>query len=89
MKSASNVFLSFCFSRMREVTICIENNIRHGCGEEASELVHLLVKATVRRSASCTYTVYPHQVMITLLEKGAVSREATLSHIILSLPKNK
>ena len=46
---------------MREVTLCIENNIRQECGEKASELVHLLVKPMVRRSGSCTYDVY-HQV---------------------------
>lgn len=46
--------------RMREVTNCIENNIRQGCGAEASELVHRLVKPMVRRSGSCTYGVYHH-----------------------------
>ena len=46
------------------MTNCIENNIRQGCGAEASELVHRLVKPMVRRSGSCTYGVYHHDTQV-------------------------
>ncbi|XP_060580680.1 uncharacterized protein LOC132737412 [Ruditapes philippinarum] len=46
----------FC-SQVREATLCIENNIREACGEQAKELVHLLVKPTVVGSAQCIYNI--------------------------------
>ena len=49
---------------MRDVTNCIENNIRQGCGAEAAELVHRLVKPMVRRSGSCSYGVYHHNTQV-------------------------
>lgn len=39
--------------RLQNATLCIENIIYKGCGEEAKELVHLLVRATVRGSRDC------------------------------------
>ncbi|XP_052781082.1 uncharacterized protein LOC128217756 [Mya arenaria] len=45
-------------SRMIAVTRCIENNIRQGCGEQAAEIVHLLVKPVVRGSGNCNYPIY-------------------------------
>lgn len=46
----------FC-SQVRDATFCIENNIRQGCGEQAKELVHLLVKPTISGSAQCKYNI--------------------------------
>lgn len=67
-------------SRMREVTLCIENNIRQGCGEEAAELVHLLVKPMVRRSGSCTYNVY-HEENISTTKEGTESSNTPNKHV--------
>ncbi|KAH3876441.1 uncharacterized protein LOC127868696 [Dreissena polymorpha] len=46
-------------NRMVSVTRCIESNIRLGCGEQAAELVHLLVKPTVPGSGQCVYPLNP------------------------------
>ncbi|KAH3876424.1 uncharacterized protein LOC127868688 isoform X2 [Dreissena polymorpha] len=46
-------------NRMLSVTRCIESNIRLGCGEQAADLVHLLVKPTVPGSGQCVYPLYP------------------------------
>ncbi|XP_045164340.2 uncharacterized protein LOC123528584 [Mercenaria mercenaria] len=46
----------FC-RRVQEATFCIENNIRQGCGEQAKELVHLLVTPTISGSAQCKYNI--------------------------------
>lgn len=52
-------------NRMRDTVLCVENNIRVGCGEKAAELVSLLVKPAVKGSSSCNYyinidtTIYP------------------------------
>ncbi|XP_052260744.1 uncharacterized protein LOC127864894 [Dreissena polymorpha] len=45
-------------NRLVSVTRCIESNIRLGCGEQAAELVHLLVKPTVPGSGQCVYPLY-------------------------------
>lgn len=59
----------FC-SLMEEATSCIENNIRSACGEQATELVHLLVKPTVPGSAHCKYNIIQENTPQTMKTEG-------------------
>ncbi|KAL4227107.1 hypothetical protein ACF0H5_015080 [Mactra antiquata] len=47
---------NFCI-RVQETAHCIETAIRQSCGEQAAELVHLLVKSSISGSAYCKYNV--------------------------------
>lgn len=46
----------FC-SDMKSLNSCISTNILLKCGKEAESLVDILLKASIKRSAECAYTV--------------------------------
>jgi hypothetical protein len=67
------------FSQVREATLCIENNIREACGEQAKELVHLLVKPTVVGSAQCIYNIVDEVYTLILFSQFMNNVVSTIS----------